>query len=187
VFRTGDDNLVTSTYLASHGDRPMAEVLAELGLPMPMTDHECTETGSGARSSRQSTTRASTATTIDDNVAAAIRISFQHFTPYRFSENVAEGTIKVDTRERHCAIAGRPHDTRDVYIVVDMIAREWRHACYSDWCMRQRWQWRALPSSMSATCDEYRRTWPMAECFPSLKVSPDFDDRHDRVRNENNS
>lgn len=170
VFRTGDNKLVTSTYLASHGE---AEVLAELGLPMAMTDHEWTETGSGARSSRQSTTRAPTTTTIDDNVAAAIRFSFQHFIPYSFNENVAEGTIKVDIGERHCAIAGRPHNTRDVYIVVDMIAREWRHACHSEWCKRQRWQWQALPSSMSAACDEYRRTWPMAECFPSLKVPTD--------------
>lgn len=173
VFRTGDNKLVTSTYLASHGDRPMVEVLAELGLPMAMTDHEWTETTGGASSARQSTTRSAATTTIDESIAAAIRFSFPLFTPYRFSENVADGTIKVDIRERHCAIAGRPHDTQGIYIVVDLIAREWRHGCYSDNCKHQRWQWWSLPPSMSTACDEYRRTWPMAECFPSLKVPSD--------------
>jgi hypothetical protein len=95
----------------------------------------------------------------------------------KFVSNVDSGTITADLCERRCAIANRDHTTPRSFIVVDIIARQWRHGCFSRDCSMQRCQWSTLPTSMTAACDEYRRTWPLAECFASLRPNGTNGDR----------
>jgi hypothetical protein len=160
---SGSRQYVTSAYLRSRGGEA---ALAELGLPAPLTDSEYRERAP----SRVQSVRA--AGCVDDGVvgeatAAAIRASFPQYTVRKFLSNVDSGLITVDLCERRCAIANRDHKTPRSFIVIDMLARQWRHGCFSRDCKVQRCQWSALPTSMTAACDEYRR--PLAECFASLR------------------
>jgi hypothetical protein len=168
AFRVGDDDYVTSVYLqAGAGGRSWEE----LGLPAPLIDRDCQQQERSLISRPLSSTTTKSVG-VAESVAAAIRECFQPYTISKVTACGEYGYVTANIRELYCAIAGREHtETPHNYIVVDLLKRRWRHACFSRECAERR-LWHPLPESMTAVCEQYRREWPQAECFESLPELP---------------
>lgn len=167
AFRVGDDDYVTSVYLqAGAGGRSWEE----LGLPTPLTDRDCQQQQARSVISRPLSSTQTRSVGVDESVAAAIRECFQPYTISKVTAYGEYGYVTANIRELYCAIAGREHTkTPHSYIVVDLLKRRWRLACFSRECAVHR-LWQRLPESMTAVCEQYRREWPLAECFESLEL-----------------